>query len=65
VAQRCQRSIAESAIATTSGPLSVTASAGVAAVGDRHTDAALLINEAYAALPARAPNGAAGSSGVG
>lgn len=53
VADRCQRSIAAAPIATPAGPVTLTTSAGFAALADRHTDASLLINEATAALYAQ------------
>ena len=52
VAARCERCIAETPIATTQGPLTVTARTGCATLGHGHADAALLINEAAAALAA-------------
>jgi diguanylate cyclase (GGDEF)-like protein len=52
VAERCRRSLAETPIATTQGLLTVTASVGCVTLADRHTDAALLLNEAGAALAA-------------
>ncbi len=65
VATRCQRSVAETPITTTLGLLSVTASAGLASLADRHTDAALLLNEASAALlAARGDHGVPAALGI-
>jgi diguanylate cyclase (GGDEF)-like protein len=55
VAARCQHSIASNPITTTNGLISVTARAAFIILADRHTSAALLINEATAALATSAP----------